>query len=119
MVTRAFVTGIGGQDGSYLADRLVDDGLEVHALVLDADGSPEHCPPEVVLHPGVVTDVDGVRAGLPGRARRDRHQRGDRRVRFGRFRSRRPGRGRHAPHSASPSSTCSEPRRAPELRATP
>ena len=37
MVTRAFVTGIGGQDGSYLADRLVDDGLEVHALVLDAD----------------------------------------------------------------------------------
>ena len=64
MVTRAFVTGIGGQDGSYLADRLVDDGLEVHALVLDADGSPEHCPPEVVLHPGDVTDVDGVRALL-------------------------------------------------------
>ena len=64
MVTRAFVTGIGGQDGSYLADRLVDDGLEVHALVLDADGTPEHCPPEVVLHPGDVTDVDGVRALL-------------------------------------------------------
>ncbi|HEX8780155.1 MAG TPA: GDP-mannose 4,6-dehydratase, partial [Nocardioides sp.] len=64
MVTRAFVTGIGGQDGSYLADRLVDDGLEVHALVLDADGSPEHCPPGVVFHPGDVADVDAVRAVL-------------------------------------------------------
>ena len=57
-----FVTGISGQDGSYLAERLVADGVEVHALVLDADGSPEHCPPEVVLHTGDLTDVDGVRA---------------------------------------------------------
>ena len=64
MVKRAFVTGIAGQDGSYLADRLVADGLEVHALVLRADGPPEHCPPDVVLHPGDVTDVDGVRALL-------------------------------------------------------
>jgi GDPmannose 4,6-dehydratase len=64
MVKRAFVTGIGGQDGSYLADRLVADGLEVHALVLSTDGPPEHCPPDVVLHPGDVTDVDGVRALL-------------------------------------------------------
>ena len=35
LVTRAFVTGIGGQDGSYLAERLLADGLEVHALVFD------------------------------------------------------------------------------------
>ena len=44
MTPRAFVTGIGGQDGSYLAERLVADGMEVHALVLDADGPPPYCP---------------------------------------------------------------------------
>ena len=48
----AFVTGIGGQDGSYLAERLLADGLEVHALALTADGPPEHCPPEVRGPPG-------------------------------------------------------------------
>ena len=48
---RALVTGIGGQDGSYLAERLLADGLEVHALALATDGPPAHCPPEVVLLP--------------------------------------------------------------------
>ncbi len=61
MVTRAFVTGIGGQDGSYLAERLVADGLEVHALALTTDGPPEHCPPEVLVHQGDLTDLDHVR----------------------------------------------------------
>jgi GDPmannose 4,6-dehydratase len=32
-VTRALITGITGQDGSYLADLLLDRGYEVHALV--------------------------------------------------------------------------------------
>jgi GDPmannose 4,6-dehydratase len=58
---RALITGIGGQDGSYLAERLVADGLEVHALVLEADGHPTHCPDEVVLHPGDVADVEVTR----------------------------------------------------------
>ena len=31
-MTRAFVTGISGQDGSYLAERLLAEGVEVHAL---------------------------------------------------------------------------------------
>ena len=61
MTARAFVTGIGGQDGSYLAERLVADGLEVHALVLDADGPPPHCPEQVVLHTGDVGDVVATR----------------------------------------------------------
>jgi GDPmannose 4,6-dehydratase len=60
-VTRAFVTGIGGQDGSYLADRLLADGLEVHALTFDADGPPVHCPADVVLHRGDLADVAAVR----------------------------------------------------------
>jgi GDPmannose 4,6-dehydratase len=63
-MSRAFVTGIGGQDGSYLAERLLADGLEVHALALRSDGLPEHCPAEVVLHTGDLTDLDGVRALL-------------------------------------------------------
>ena len=61
MTARAFVTGIGGQDGSYLAERLVADGLEVHALVLDADGPPPYCPEEVVLHPGDIGDIAATR----------------------------------------------------------
>ena len=64
MVRRAFITGIGGQDGSYLADRLLADGLEVHALTYTVDGPPEYCPAEVVLHAGDLTDLDGVRALL-------------------------------------------------------
>lgn len=62
MSARAFITGIGGQDGSYLAERLVADGLEVHALVLDRDGHPAHCPAEVVLHAGDVGDLAATRA---------------------------------------------------------
>ena len=61
MTPRAFVTGIGGQDGSYLAERLVADGMEVHALVLDAEGPPPHCPEQVVLHAGDIGDVEATR----------------------------------------------------------
>jgi GDPmannose 4,6-dehydratase len=57
----AFITGIGGQDGTYLAERLIADGLQVHALVLEADGHPAHCPDEVVLHTGDLGDVDATR----------------------------------------------------------
>jgi len=57
----SFITGIGGQDGTYLADRLVADGMEVHALVLEADGPPAHCPDEVVLHTGDLGDIESTR----------------------------------------------------------
>ena len=59
-MNRAFVTGIGGQDGSYLAERLLADGVEVHALTHPDDDS-RYCPGEVVLHPGDVADVEGTR----------------------------------------------------------
>ena len=61
MTGTAFITGIGGQDGTYLAERLIADGLQVHALVLEADGHPSHCPDEVVLHTGDLGDVDATR----------------------------------------------------------
>lgn len=39
----AFITGVGGQDGSYLAELLLEKGYEVHGLVRrDAVESPEH-----------------------------------------------------------------------------
>jgi GDPmannose 4,6-dehydratase len=57
---RAFVTGIGGQDGSYLAERLLADGVEVHALTHPADDLA-HCPDAVVLHRGDVTQTADTR----------------------------------------------------------
>lgn len=61
-MTRAFVTGIGGQDGGYLAERLLADGVEVHALTHDQE-PPPHVP-DVELHTGDLTRVDEVRALL-------------------------------------------------------
>ncbi|MCD6638993.1 MAG: GDP-mannose 4,6-dehydratase [Nocardioides sp.] len=58
---RSFITGVGGQDGSYLAERLVAEGTEVHALVLSSDGTPPHCPPDVVLHEGDLGDIEATR----------------------------------------------------------
>jgi len=60
-VTTSFVTGIGGQDGSYLAEQLIAGGAEVHALAHVTDGAGPHCPPGVVLHDGDLADIDGVR----------------------------------------------------------
>ncbi|HQR27398.1 MAG TPA: GDP-mannose 4,6-dehydratase [Nocardioides sp.] len=60
-MTRALVTGISGQDGSYLAERLLADGLEVHALHHDVEAAPAYCPDDVALHPGDLTDLAGVR----------------------------------------------------------
>lgn len=52
---RALVTGIGGQDGSYLAERLVEAGLEVHGLVRSRR-RPPYVPRPVKLHVGDITD---------------------------------------------------------------
>ena len=59
----AFITGIGGQDGSYLAEQLLADGVEVHGLSRE-QGRPLHVPAEVVLHHGDLTDHDATRALL-------------------------------------------------------
>ena len=63
MTRRALVTGIGGQDGSYLAERLLAEGVEVHGLLRGSgdSGRPAYCPVEVVLHAGDVRDHAGVR----------------------------------------------------------
>lgn len=61
-MSRAFVTGIGGQDGSYLAERLLAEGVEVHALAHGDEPLPE--APGVELHVGDLTRVDEVRGLL-------------------------------------------------------
>jgi GDPmannose 4,6-dehydratase len=61
-VARAFVTGIGGQDGGYLAERLLVEGLEVHALAHDREPPPR--APGVELHTGDLARIDDVRALL-------------------------------------------------------
>ncbi len=53
----ALVTGVCGQDGRYLAERLLGDGTIVHGLV--RPGSP--APEGVVAHEGDLTDTSGVR----------------------------------------------------------
>jgi len=58
-MTVAFVTGITGQDGSYLVDRLLADGVEVHGLVHQGDGLPQQVHdalPQIELHDGDLTD---------------------------------------------------------------
>lgn len=59
---RAFITGISGQDGSYLSERLVAEGYDVHALSFSSEPSPE-CP-GVTVHRGDLTEVDRVRSLL-------------------------------------------------------
>lgn len=56
---RAFVTGISGQDGSYLAEQLLADGVEVHALA-NVHEAPLEIE-DVALHPGDLLDEDAVR----------------------------------------------------------
>jgi len=51
-VTRAFLTGISGQDASYLAERLLAEGVEVPALHHDVEAAPAHGPRQGGLHPG-------------------------------------------------------------------
>jgi GDPmannose 4,6-dehydratase len=70
MAKRALITGITGQDGSYLAELLLDKGYEVHGLIRRA-ATPsteriEHLLDSVTIHVGEMTDqtslLDAVEA---------------------------------------------------------
>ncbi|WP_232676580.1 GDP-mannose 4,6-dehydratase [Nocardioides sp. R-C-SC26] len=57
---RALITGVGGQDGTYLAEALLADGVEVHAI--DTAPTPiPHLPDDVTVHALDLRDVDAVR----------------------------------------------------------
>jgi GDPmannose 4,6-dehydratase len=73
-MTRAFITGISGQDGSYLAELLLEKGCEVHGLVRRSLvhhrnlahllQDPATHGRRLFLHEGDVTDVALVRGVL-------------------------------------------------------
>jgi GDPmannose 4,6-dehydratase len=70
---RALITGITGQDGSYLAELLLDKGYEVHGMVRRSSTEKferiEHLRDRMVLHQGDLLDqrslVDALRAARP------------------------------------------------------
>jgi GDPmannose 4,6-dehydratase len=69
----ALVTGITGQDGSYLAELLLDKGYDVHGMVRRASTEKfdriEHIRDRITLHQGDLLDqrslVDALRAAKP------------------------------------------------------
>lgn len=73
MSKSALITGITGQDGSYLADILLEKGYEVHGMVRRASTEKfdriEHIRDRVTLHQGDLLDqrslVDTLRAAQP------------------------------------------------------
>jgi GDPmannose 4,6-dehydratase len=73
MSRRALVTGITGQDGSYLAELLLEKGYEVHGMVRRSSSETfqrlAHFRDDIVLHTGDLLDqrslVDVLRACQP------------------------------------------------------
>ncbi len=69
----ALVTGITGQDGSYLAELLLEHGYDVHGMVRRASTEKfdriEHIREQITLHQGDLLDqrslVDAMRAAKP------------------------------------------------------
>ena len=63
----ALITGITGQDGSYLAEFLLEKGYEVHGIVRRASIS-KYCPVSIIwskknvikLHDGDLSDSSGL-----------------------------------------------------------
>jgi GDPmannose 4,6-dehydratase len=70
---RALITGVTGQDGSYLAELLLEKGYEVHGMVRRASTEKferiEHIRERLTLHQGDLLDqrslVDALRAARP------------------------------------------------------
>jgi len=70
---RALITGVTGQDGSYLADLLLEKGYAVHGMVRRASTEKfdriEHIRDRITLHQGDLLDqsslVDTLRASRP------------------------------------------------------
>ena len=66
--TRAFITGITGQDGSYLAELLLEKGYEVHGLVrrlsVENHGRLSGIRDRVTLHSGDLLDQRSLAAAM-------------------------------------------------------
>jgi len=74
MTKRALITGITGQDGSYLTELLLSKGYEVHGIIrrsssfntgrLDGVYQDPHSNPKLKLHFGDLTDASSLQAIL-------------------------------------------------------
>jgi len=64
MTKRALITGITGQDGSYLAELLLEKGYEVHGIIRRSSsfntGRIDHIFDDVCLHFGDLTDASNL-----------------------------------------------------------
>lgn len=60
----ALITGITGQDGSYLSELLLEKGYQVHGLIRRSSVSNTsritHLLSQITLHPGELTDVNNL-----------------------------------------------------------
>jgi len=61
-MTTALITGVSGQDGGYLAERLLAEGVEVHGMVRDIAGLGlvQLAMPGLAIHVCDLNDVDAV-----------------------------------------------------------
>jgi GDPmannose 4,6-dehydratase len=63
-VKRALITGVGGQDGSYLAELLLDKGYIVHGMIRRSStpnlSRIEHLKESINLHYGEMTDAGSI-----------------------------------------------------------
>src|SRR5665648_442215 len=62
-MTRVLITGVTGQDGGYLVERMLAEGAEVHGLVHYGDAATEPVAaayPELHLHSGDLADHAGL-----------------------------------------------------------
>ena len=61
---RALITGITGQDGSYLAELLLEKGYDVHGLIRGQNNPRrelvQKVVPDVTLHNGDLTDLSSL-----------------------------------------------------------
>jgi GDPmannose 4,6-dehydratase len=68
MAKKALITGITGQDGSYLAELLLDKGYEVHGLVRRSSSFNtwriDHVRDQLVLHYGDLVDSNSLARAL-------------------------------------------------------
>jgi GDPmannose 4,6-dehydratase len=58
-MTRALITGVGGQDGYYLAERLLAEGYEVHGIVRSSDA--EGLDARITAHTADLSEGDRLR----------------------------------------------------------
>jgi len=68
MTKRALVLGISGQDGSYLADILLEKGYQVHGMIrrssVDNTVRIKHVLDRVILHHGDLTDYGSLQNAI-------------------------------------------------------